>query len=340
MKRLHVLILTILVCLIFVGAWLWKSAREEQGADAHRLPPECRAKEVREVKIRVAHAESGETDTSARIVRMDSPDPDLPEAVTSSAAVWEVVEPQLGEADALFMQRITGGLCYLPTARRIKNPDFRALGLDRPQAEVTFHLPGTKTPDWNFQFGAPLPERRVAMRIARGNEPALTYSVPENFFRLLTSPTERLRNRRVLRMPLDRIDAVKVRAEGKERFVIERAGADWRLLRDGAEVRVSSDSLVKFVNRLGTLRALDVVEKEVAPDDCRQIADAVEVEFEAMNKKTETLYFGRPADPSGEKRERMLACGTERKSLFGVHRDLWRYLNVDVAVFKQSKQEL
>ena len=338
MKRLHIGILIVLLCLISVGGWIWRSGVTARESEQYRIPPACVSQDVRELTVEVAHAESGgASPDSVRLVRTDTPDPDLPEAAVNLRASWEITEPNLGEADALFAQRIIGDLCYLPTAQRIERPDLSALGLENPRAQVKLEIdslgPQPKV-IWKFQFGSALPDRRVSLRIERAGEPSLTYSIPDKFFQLLTVPADRFRNRRVLHMPLDRIDAVKVIADGRERFQLERAGADWRLLAGGKELPASTDAIVSFVNRLGTLRALEVLESRVSAEDCRKQAAAFELRFEGMDRSQETVRFGRPRDPSGENRERILACGSARRSLFGVHRDLWKYLNVGAESFR------
>lgn len=332
-------VITVLVCLALL-VWALLPVKEEKSTDLYATPPVCSNQDVKEISI--ARASSVGTDGIVRLLRVDVANPDTPDAVSLLRAEWNISTPDLGEADPLFVQRIVGELCFQPLAQRIGVPDPVQLKLTDPviSAELRFLPPGKSSPEtWVFRFGAALPQQRVALQLIRNGENNFFYSVPDSAFQLLSTPAERFRNRRLVKLPIEHIERVQVSFAGKAAYSAERGNGSWRIFEEGKEIGISSQEFLKFMNRLTTLRAMEIEAKEVTMERCQELAGAIQIDLEGADRSVEHLHFGKPEDSSGENRMRMYACNSARKALFRIHKDMWIYLNekIDAYVDRYSK---
>jgi hypothetical protein len=287
------------------------------------IPPICQAQDVRSVLLK-PRSDMGEN-TQVRLERVDAPRRDIPLEIAEESAVWRIASPDLGEADLLFVQRIVSSLCKIPTAELIQDRDRVELGLDNPGFELD--LIGS-TPV-QISFGNALPERRVAVWIAGQGGIGAAYSIPDKFLQWLQVPVDRIRNRKLLRMPLEGIDLVVLKRANKEVFSLEREGANWKLEHDGKEFTATGAEAQKFINRLSTMQALEIRDQRAKEEDCQKQVKDFEILFEAADRSRETLRFSMPIGEGKAGVVRSLACSSAREGIFDVHPEIARYLEIN-----------
>ena len=338
-KKNIVLVATFLICLSGVALW-WSNTRVLNGSGApERGLYACNPLEIKRVKLVRQGRLHPETITMQKV---SDPIPGASEAVQWLRASWEITEPDLGEADTGLVHRIVAGFCNLPRAQRVKKDGRPAFG--KPRLELYLYA-GTEEDSRSvaaFIFGQTLKQQRQVMaRFSADEAASQLLTVPLGLYQTLNMPRPTYRNRKVLRMSLDSIHKVALERE-QEKIELVREGADWTVHVNGEVLGRGNASARRFVNRLGTLRALSVVKAGMLPEECSQKVDAsVKVRIEGVGNRQEWIRFSEPqqiiADRTAEK---LLVCGSARTSLFGVHKDMWQYLAVrgDDLVHKTVKQ--
>lgn len=256
-----------------------------------------------------------------RFERREDLPTDIPEAVAQLRAEWVIVEPKLGEADGRFAQRLSGAFCGFATAweMRGKSADPEAI-----QAQITL-WEEDKAEAVVLKVGKILPNQYVELLPELGTRRLPLYAVSENFARLLQIPAHHMRNRRVMRSTLDMADAIKVEYRGAGRLQLERQGADWRVKQTSGSVPAVKEP-DRFINRIGSLQAIEVENKDSSAEECATLASDVTVTIESISRPPETIRFAH--QPGGEKNKDagIIACSSRRQALFRVHNDLWKHL--------------
>ncbi len=321
--------LTTIICfLVFFLALLLRQyiIQSNDSASIWGPPPTCDKNDITHFTLSQINGDKKDSNTFRRTNPIKK---NIPDSARDLSAAWEFIEPDLGEADAQVLQRLVGSICSLPLGRAIPSRDKKKLGLDNPRIKGSLQKP---QPDdlpqvWHFQVGGKYTSRTVAIFLKKNDGSSAVYEAPLGLEKLLQSNTQRFLNRRVMRMPLGNVNYVNVQFAKRKGFTLERGSLDWKMLVEGETVAAPSDEIRRFVNRLGTLRALDILKKSVTEKKCRKLADAAIVQIEGIGNHKETLYFSEPQDLANKKRKRMLTCNSQRKSLLGVHKDMWMYLN-------------
>jgi hypothetical protein len=328
-KKLSLLVVIFLG--FYLAAHLWVRFQKQGGApvEASRLV-NCIDNQVRGITI-----DSKEGDQPVHMVfqRTDQQQAGVPPAAQMAFSEWQYVEPYKGiEADASALVRMASVLCdiYNPSAV----PSGEELGaptgpvtavefkLSMPAGEEIHHLTfGKTTADRNLNVEYKGPSGAVRM-----------VRLPAKLPQLAAVPAKDFRNLRVLRMPADLAEVVSLfDGKGNERFSLERAGSGWAVKTAGRTAGVGNDDAEKFVNRLGSLRALDTEPRAAGP--CPESPKKLELRLKGLANREETISIDYGKDGP------LRICNSARPAYFTVHRDLLPFLDVkpeSLAVKKQN----
>lgn len=235
---------------------------------------------------------------------------------------WSLIRPALGEADPLYVQRVVSGFCEFTSAWEVFKPSDETHESD---VRLDF-FDAKKELISSYRFGKTLPGSFIEVAIRQGKELLPVHAVNGNFARLLEVPADRIRNRRVMRSRMDMVDLVKVDYGRGREILLERQGPEWKIKEKHGSVLGPSEP-EKFVNRIGTLQAIEVLEEEAKDGECDALKPEVQVTLESISGEPEVLRFARR--PEADKRPGNIgvtACSNRRRALFGVHNDLWKYI--------------
>lgn len=312
--------LLILLAVSYLGAhyWLrWKRTVRDDVTKVGRLV-DCEPNSVRSVTIERNAAEGKE---ALAFERADTPAPGTTAAVGFAQADWRLRSPLAGEADGALLRRISSTVCelwdpVLVREREVGEP-AATVGLAR---SLRLGLADGGTIE--VGFGAAGADRMVPIKVKDAEGKVKTARIPDLLLQTASRPTQEYRSRLVMRMEADNVQQATLKIDGKERFTLERAGADWVVLAGGRKLGASPGEAGKFVNRIATLQALEVLEPQYGPKQCRTLKAKAELGLRGVAGREETVIFdyGRGGD--------VAACSTARTMKFRVHRDLVKYLDV------------
>jgi hypothetical protein len=316
------ILLTVLV-MSYLGAhyWIrWKNTVHDDVTKLSRLV-ECEPNEVRSITITQAAAGKQEELAFARV---DQPQPGVPPAISFAEGEWRYLRPRQGEGDATLLRRIASTLCELYDPIPLRESEMAAAesNPERRAVKLSVVLAGKKGEETvSIDFGSVSADRMNTVRLGTkdGNR---VVKIPNRFLHSASLSPDLFLGLQVMKNSGDNIQLATLKVDGKERFTLERAGADWKLVVNGKDNGAASEEANRFVNRLATLKALDVLEPAYEPERCRSMNAKAVVEMRGVAGREEALRFdyGRGGD--------IAACSTLRRSKFRVHRDLLKYLDV------------
>jgi len=304
----------------YMGAhyWIrWKNTVHDDVTKISRLV-DCEPNEVRSLSI-LQSAEGMQEELIFQ--RVDQAQSGVPSVVAYAGAEWKYVKPMLGEADSTLIRRVASTLCeiYDPIALResdMKPPE----GEGRKALRIAVGLEGKKKAEnLSVEFGQVGPDRMNIVMVTSASIGKRVVKIPDRFLQSASLTPEQYRSLQVMRTNADNIQQATLKIDGKERFSLERAGADWKILA-GGKAGPASEEANRFVNRIATLKALDVLEPEHEPQRCRSGKAVFEVRGIAGREEIVRFDYGRGGD--------IAACSTSRSMKFRVHRDLLKYLDV------------
>lgn len=325
-----------LLCFVAAAVWTRMRASSRTDAAANRPPLlDCRGMRVSSLLITRRNSTS-EPETLA-FERIDTAAPGLSEDAASLNAVWSFSPPNKaarGEADAGLLMRLSNALCDLYEYGTEQTQDLSLHGLDAPPVEVTVQGKSAEGEDLTFKlrYSAKNSGRMALMAVERSGVWAV-YTVPAKIRALYALPADAYWNRRVMRMLLDNIQLARLNLGGRDVFTLERNGADWHVVVNGADKGVSESEGERYVNRIGTLRALEILKHDFPPAECAGPRFAAAVSLEGVGGRKEVLRFSRQQRLAEARGARLLACSSERRTLFSVHADMWKYLDKRAADF-------
>jgi hypothetical protein len=148
------------------------------------------------------------------------------------------------------------------------------------------------------------------------------FRIPHLFQQVTSLPPEAYRNLRVMKIDADNVQRASLTIDGKERFTLEREGADWRVMLHGKAVGKGSDDAGRFVNRLSTLRAVGVRAEGFSAEECAAMKARAVLTVQGVGEKEETVRF------DYGRRGNLKACSTLGTQQFEVHHDLLPFLDV------------
>lgn len=302
-------LLVIFVC-AYLGAHFWIRSKNTVHDDVTKVGRlvECEPNSIRNVEI------TNPGGDKMVFERVDQAAPGTPAAMAYSQADWRYRAPLVGEADATLVRRVVSSAC------EIWDPVLvRASTTPEALRKVVLGLEGGKT--ISLELGAAGADRLVPVRSVEQGGEVRTAKIPDLLLQAVSRPAMEFRSRMVVRMDADNVQQATLKIDGKERFTLERTGADWTVLAGGKKLG-EGNGASKFVNRIATLRALDVLEPDYGAKDCRNLKAKAELDLRGIAGREETVIFdyGRGGD--------IAACSTARNMKFRVHRDLVKYLDV------------
>jgi hypothetical protein len=254
-----------------------------------------------------------------RFERVDRPPPGVPSVTAVERWIWVMRTPVAGVADPATVRRIVSTMCGLYDPRDVRADEFRPETATRRLAhrvEITFENGKTSS----VEFGA-LADSATVVHYA-GPEGERTVRIPQDFLQVTSRPTGEYKNLRVMRLDADNIQQTTLSIDGKERFTLERAGSDWKVLNDGKMLGQGSDEAGKFLNRVSTLLAIGVVSEDFPDERCAAIPTKVKVSLLDISGRQEVVRFA--YGPAGD----VLACSSMGAQEFKVHRDMVPYLEI------------
>ncbi|MGZ3713215.1 MAG: DUF4340 domain-containing protein [Bdellovibrionota bacterium] len=286
---------------------------------------ECDANQVRSLKVL---QREGVAETVVSFDRTDTPEQGVPLAAQLARADWKENSPAAGEADTATMNRLASLVCelYDPIPQTAKDfvdesvPDRRVHRL-----EILLNKNG-KEERHEIDFGQVTSDRQNVIRYrSPGSERVV--KIPVQLLQVASLPPQQFINRRVLRVTADNVQAAVISFGGKERFTIERAGADWHVTTGGKE-RKPLYEVERFLNTFATLRALEVKPAPGEAASCAAKIHTMSIAMTTITGKKEIVGFD--YGKSGP----VLACNSTRESLFTVHRDMVPHLDLPLAPAK------
>lgn len=299
----------------YLGAhyWLrWKNTVRDDVTKVGRLV-ECEPNQVRAITIERGHDQSVE---KLSFERVDQAAPGVPPAVAFSQADWRYRAPLTGEAEATLLRRLASTVCEFWDPVLVREGEVVASG-----NKLMFALDtGARI---ELELGSVGTDRLLPVRIKDPSGAVKGAKVPDLIFQVASRPAAEYRSKRVMRMEADNVQQATLKIDGKERFTLERAGAEWTVLTAGKKLGAAAEAAGRFVNRIASLQAIDVLEPEYGQKDCLNLKAKAELALRGVAGREETVVFdyGRGGD--------IAACSTARSMKFRVHRDLVRYLDVN-----------
>lgn len=321
------MILLLIFITVYLAAHFYIRGKNRATLDSVKISKliDCEQNQVRSIRI-VQKNKSGK-ETTLSFERTDRAESGLPLAAQLARAEWEYKGPLSGEADVSMLGRMAAKVCelYEPTPLRAEElGEAPVRGENANASRLEFQLASDPVVH-TLRFGAIMTDRQNAVEYRAGDKVRYVKIAPELFNVASLAPEDFL-NLRVMKMNLDNIQRGVFYFDGKEKFVLERAGADWAVLSDGKSRGSGSPGAVKYMNRIGTLKGVGVLNSEYPREKCEGGKHDIRIELSGVGERNEILQF----DVVKNKEKYLSGCSTERKALFRVHQDLLKYLLVPV----------
>lgn len=310
--------------LVFAGFYLaghyWIRWRSRITNDAQKVSQllQCEPDQIRRVKI--TQQFNGKTEVF-EFERVDTPEKGIPLSAQMANSEWSFVSPAKGEADSGVLSRMAAAICetYDPIPVKDQEPALDPKG--RMAQKVEFELVGDDgTRVQELQFLTLTNDRMVVTRYIADSS-AKAYKILPLIFQMASQNPDAFVNYRVVRMTPDNIQAASVIFDGRERFTLERDGSEWKVLSKGKVAGKGSEEAGKFVNRIATLRALEIKNPSFTAEECESTPHKIRIELSGVANRREALYVSAPA------KQGLSACSTGRRAKFLVHSDLMKYLD-------------
>lgn len=148
-------------------------------------------------------------------------------AFERGAQGWLIVRPLRARADDHRVDKLLAEILRLPILEFVadESNDLGAYGAAQPRAEITMQVEGESRPIALRLGGPPAPGKPDVLGQFTARDSV--YRLPARAWELLQTPPDALRDRRLLALNLDTIDAIRVR-NGDASRVIERTDDAWR----------------------------------------------------------------------------------------------------------------
>jgi hypothetical protein len=170
-------------------------------------------------------------------------------ALERSGQGWEIVRPLRARADDAAVEKLLGSLLGLEIVDFVADSanDLSAYGLEEPRAEFSMEADGASRPQ-ALRIGGDVEggSAVLAQFTARDS----VYHLPAKAWSLLQVSPEDLRDRRIVDLNLDTVDAIHLRMDGKEQ-VIQHVADGWKV--DGREI--SSDAIRQMVDAITSAKS-------------------------------------------------------------------------------------
>lgn len=270
--------IALLVILIGLGAYIyfvtWKQSDEGSGPKQEKVFTALDAQTIEELKIK---AEAGDVTT-----------------VKKTGDKWEIVEPVEADASIGDIEGVTSALSSLELERVIEEDptDLKTYGLDAPRIEVDFKadqgkksgrlIVGNKTPTGASMY-------------ARRDDEKKVFLIPEFQDRSINKTTFDLRDKIVMRLDRENIDAFEIHAVNApgHPLVLTRTGDEWSLTRP-LKARADSIAVRTLIDGFGTVQMQSIAAASPTPADLKKfgLAPPVATVTFHVDKERFTLAVG------------------------------------------------
>jgi hypothetical protein len=278
---------------------------------------ECEPNQIRSLKIL---QREGVAEQMLVFERIDTAEPGLPPAAQLAKSEWKESSPAVGEADTTVMNHLVSQICelYDPIPLRTEEMvDAAVPGRRAKRMEISI-LTNGKVEQHEMDFGPVSSDRQNVIRYRSPNGERVVKIVPQ-LLQLASKPPKDFLNLRVFRVNTDNTQAAIISFDGKEKFVLERQGADWRVTSAGKEMKPGRE-VERYLNTLTTLRAKEVVPGESA--DCEKKPHKAVIQLTAIGGRKELAGF------DYGKKGPVAACDSARATKFTVDPDIVKYLDL------------
>ena len=310
-KKMLFLLLVFVACYLAAHFWIRHQNRNRNDSSVTTRLVECEPNEVRAFTI-TGRVAAGEAEV-LRFERVDQPTAGTPVAAQISGADWLQTGPAKAEGDLTTLNHLAAVVCELYDPMPIPADEFK-VGAESPVGRALSLEATANGKVHRLEFGMVGSDRLAMIRYGSKNVRASAQLI-----QLASLPAEQYKNFRLSRMTADNIQAATVFAAGKEKFKLERAGADWQIEVKGNK-KAAGEEGNRYLNRIATLKALGAEEQAGAGENCAKEAHKISVEMTGVGGRKEVLGFD--YGPNGD----VQACSTIRGARFRVHRDMIKYL--------------
>lgn len=311
-KKIGAFILIFFMAYAGGRAWMyWQDLRARSAPLSARLI-ECDPNDVRGIRIL---QKDGKT---LEFHRNDAPRPGVPTAALLAASQWQIQSNPVEEAEASILSRLSSIACDLYNPTSAEGETFAASAGNAVTLELVLQREGNSS-SHAIDFGPYTADRQSLVRY-RGPSGGRLLHVTPKLLQLASLPAEEFKNLKVLRQGADQAMKATLFEGQKERFSLERNGAGWSIHAGGKLVGAGGEKASQYVNRLGTLRALSA--KPAGGTKCEASPYKIRIALEGIGGRAEDLYldYGKAGN--------IRACDSARDTIFEVHRDLLKYVDV------------
>lgn len=323
-KKIGTLLALFLVA--YMGAHFyirWKNTVTDDVTKISRMV-DCHPNDFR--AIRIEQSAEGKPEELS-FIRVDKPEPGLPSVTAASRWEWRF-EKTGGEVDPVAVRRIASTICELYDPIAIRESEFqpanKGSGRVAQKISATLLVAEGKEQKISFEFGAPAANRENLVRFTFGDQSPKGFRISDRFASIASKSPEEFRNLRVMKLEADNVQQATLRINGKERFTLERAGADWKVFLNGKEKGDGAETAERFLNRVSTLQALTVSQKEFTAQNCEAAKAKAELILKGIGGKEEQLRFNYEGDGP------VSACSSLGSQQLTVHHDLVKYIDIPI----------
>ena len=171
---------------------------------------------------------------------------------------WQFTSPSGVEADPDEWDMLASNIPKIERAETVSEnaQDLTPFGLKEPALKVSAKTAGGKTIE--ISFGSENPKKTFNYAKLADNNVFLT---PSSSARLFTKTVSDLRNKRVLELETESIDAVKI-AEGSKTIELQKSGDHWELKKP-IDAKADDGEITTFLNSIRFARASSFPEPPV-----------------------------------------------------------------------------
>jgi hypothetical protein len=301
----------LLVILIGLGAYLYfvesKRPAGESGPEKEKVFG-VDSEKIEEIAVR---SESGERTTLRK----------------SGEGGWQIVAPAQGQADVSEVSGLLTNLSTLEVQSVVDEnpPDLKEYGLAQPRVEVTFKADGQ---EHTLQIGQKTPPGSdLYAKRGNANRVFLISSFLDSTFNRTTFD---LRDKAVVKVDRDKLDAVDVNAGGRSlRFA--KSGGEWRIAQP-VEGRADFSAVEGLVGRISGLQMKSVASAEGG--DLKKFGlepPAATVRMHAGSSQA-TVLVGGKAEEEGS----IYVKDAARPAVYAVDASILEELKKDAGEFRQK----
>lgn len=256
--------------------------------------------------------------------RKDEATAGTPASLSLSNSEWYATGTIKGEADSSLLSRFATMVCETYDPIPARESDFAELP-EPTKASIAFsEIKEGKNINHLIGFGAQTSDRMTLIRYVSPDGGVKVFKIPTKLYQLVSQPAKSTLNRRVARVKSDNIMKMVVKNKKKEIFQLERTDSGWAVIEKNKNLGVSPEEADKFINRLTTLNAVEISSDGLSPQYCEPGSADWELQMSGVTAamQAESVFF------TVNKTGPLKACSSARNTLFFVHRDFLKYLQV------------